>query len=81
MCVKTIRMLANYVGTSGDLVRHHNDDRRFHPTSTDIEIITSLHQEDPEWVFVGGDGKILKYKAKIAVLAERDLTYLMLNHN
>jgi hypothetical protein len=73
-------MLATYEGPRGHLIRHHNDDPRFCETSTDVEIIKSLHEEDPEWIFVGGDGKILRNKVELSVLADCDLTYLIFNH-
>jgi hypothetical protein len=73
-------MLAIYEGSGGHHVRHHNDDPRFSATSTDIDIIQALHSENPEWVFAGGDGKILRNKAELSVLAECNLTYLIFNH-
>lgn len=79
-CVRTARMLAIYEGPRGHLVRHHDDDKRFIKESTDIEIINALHDEDPEWVFVGGDGQILRNKVELSVLADCDLTYLIFNH-
>jgi hypothetical protein len=80
-CVRTARMLAIYEGSKGHHVRHHNDDPRFSEKSTDEEIIKSLHDEDPGWVFVGGDGKILRNKVELSVLAECNLTYLVFHHN
>jgi len=79
-CVRTARMLAIYEGPSGHLIRHHNQDDRFNQKSDDVDIIQTLQQEDPAWVFVGGDGKILKNKVELAALAECDLTYLIFNH-
>lgn len=76
-CVRTARMLAIYEGPTGHDVRHHNDDPRFSATSTDPEILRTLHDEDARWIFVGGDGKILRNKAELAVLADCDLTYLL----
>lgn len=76
-CVRTARMLAIYEGPNGHHVRHHNDDERFNETSEDVDIMRTLHEEDSGWVFVGGDGKILRNKAELAVLAECDLTYLV----
>lgn len=78
-CVRTARMLDIYEGNAGHEVRHHNDDRRFNPRSKDIEIIRTLYEEDPNWIFVGGDGKILRNKVELAVLAECNLTYLIFN--
>ncbi len=78
--VRTARMLSIFEWPSGHHVRHHDDDPRFTRTSRDAEILTALHDEAPDWVFVGGDGKILRNKAELAVLAETDLNYLVLNH-
>jgi hypothetical protein len=74
-------MLAVYEGPKGNLVRHHDDDQRFTRTSRDIDILKTLYQEDPEWIFVGGDGKILKNKAELEVLREVNLTYLLFDGN
>jgi hypothetical protein len=80
-CVRTARMLSIYEGRGGHEVRHHDDDNRFNFKSTDIEILQTLHKEDPDWIFVGGDGMILRNKAELAVLAELDLTYLVFSYN
>jgi len=74
-------MLAIYEGRSGHLVRHHDDDSRFNRASKDTEILGALHDEDPNWIFVGGDGKILRNRVELSVLAETELTYLIFNHN
>ena len=79
-CVRTTRMLAIYEGSRGHLVRHHNDDPRFHRSSADTTILQTLHDDDPSWVFAGDDGKILGNKAGLSVLAECNLTYLMFHH-
>jgi hypothetical protein len=79
VCVRTARILAVYEGAGGNLVRHHNDDKRFTRTSSDIEIITTLYEDDPNWVFVGGDGKILRNKAERLALSECNLMYLFLH--
>jgi hypothetical protein len=78
-CVRTTRMLAIYEGGSrGHTILHHNDDQRFNRRSTDLEIMQALHADDPSWVFVGGDGRILKNRAELAALADCDLTYVLL---
>jgi hypothetical protein len=79
-CVRTARMLAIYEGPRGHHIRHHDDDKRFTKLSGDIEIIRTLYDEDPEWVFVGGDGKILRNRVELSVLADCDLTYLIFNY-
>jgi hypothetical protein len=74
-------MLAIYEGERGHHIRHHNDDSRFCETSTDIDIMRTLYTEDPDWIFVGGDGQILRNKVELAVLAECNLMYLIFNYN
>jgi hypothetical protein len=74
-------MLSIYEGRKGNDVRHHDDDQRFTITSQDTEIIKTLYQEDPSWIFVGGDGKILKNKAEIETLREYNLMYLLFHSN
>ena len=73
-------MLGIHEGDRGYRVRHHNDDPRFNPASEDTFILRTLYDEDPAWVFVGGDGKILRNRAELAVLAEVNLTYLLFDH-
>ncbi len=80
-CRRTARMLSIYEGTTGHLVRHHDDDSRFNHKSKDIEIIETLRDDDSEWIFMGGDGKILRNKVELATLANCDLTYILLNHS
>lgn len=78
-CVRTAKILQVYEGSRGHIVRHHDDDHRFTQTSQDVDIMSTLHNEDPEWVFVGGDGKILRNASESAVLGDCDLTYIFLN--
>ena len=59
-CVRTARMLSIYEGRQGHEIRHHDDDKRFNNRSTDVEILKSLYGEDPNRIFVGGDGMILR---------------------
>ena len=77
--VRTARILAIYEGQNGHEVRHHDDNSRFDRNSKDTYILDSLYEEDPEWIFVGGDGKILKNKVELSVLADHNLTYLLFN--
>ncbi|ODU02067.1 MAG: hypothetical protein ABS79_00925 [Planctomycetes bacterium SCN 63-9] len=81
VCVRTARILSVYEGPNGCHVRHHNDDGRFTRTSPDTEIIKTLYDEDPNWIFVGGDGKIMRNKAELLALRECNLTYLFLHNN
>jgi hypothetical protein len=50
------------------------------PTSTDVQIFQALYNDDPKWIFVGGDGAILRNKAELSVLAELDMSYLVFSH-
>ncbi len=45
----------------------------------DTEIIRTLRDDNPNWVFVGGDGKILRNRVELATLAECDLMSVLLN--
>ncbi len=78
-CRRTARMLHIYGSDDGHEVRHHDDDLRFHPKSKDTEIIRTLHREDPGWVFLSGDGMILRNRVERATLAECNLTYVLLH--
>ncbi len=56
-------------------VRHHDDDPRFIPTTSDIEWIQALGADDPSWIVISGDGRILRNKVEIAALREARLTF------
>lgn len=59
--------------------RAHDDDDRFTPTTPDIEWIEALGVDDPPWVVLSGDGRILRNKAELAVLREAKLTFFCMS--
>jgi PIN like domain len=59
-------------------VRHHDEDPRFHKQTPDTEWMRTLAGDDPAWVVVSGDGRILRNKAERAVLREANLTFFYL---
>ncbi len=56
-------------------VRHHDEDSRFSPTTTDTDWITTLSQDTPPWVTISGDGRILRNKVERAVLLAAGLPF------
>jgi hypothetical protein len=59
-------------------VRHHDEDARFTPTSRDVEWIEKLAADDPAWIVISGDGRILKSRAERAALLEAKLKFFCL---
>lgn len=60
MPIRVARMVDAY--ESVHTVRHHDEDARFCPTTPDEEWITTLAKDDPPWVALSGDGRILTNK-------------------
>lgn len=60
MPIRVARMVNAY--ESDHTIRHHDEDARFRPTTTDEEWITALGADDPPWVALSGDGRILTNK-------------------
>jgi hypothetical protein len=59
---------------------HHDEDKRFHPKTTDTEWMTTLGKDgEPLWVVVSGDGRILKNKAERQILDEAKLPFFCLD--
>jgi hypothetical protein len=56
-------------------VRHHDEDTRFMPTTPDVERIATLGGDDPPWIVVSGDGRILKNKVERSALLATPLTF------
>jgi hypothetical protein len=73
MSIYLARMIGIY--ERGHTVVHHDDVGRFHPTTTDIEWIRSLAADDPPWIILSGDGRILRNKSERAALEEARLTF------
>jgi len=57
-------------------VRHHDEDSRFHTTTPDEVWITALASDDPPWVALSGDGRILKNKVMRARLQQVGLRFV-----
>jgi hypothetical protein len=55
--------------------RHHDSDSRFHLKTPDIEWLTVLGNDEPAWVVIRGDGRILRNRAERQALREANLTF------
>jgi len=60
-------------------VRSYYDDDRFDDTTPDVEWIKVLADDDPAWIIVSGDGRILKNKTELSALKEARLTFFCLS--
>ena len=59
--------------------RSYYDDDRFSETTPDVEWITVLAADDPPWIILSGDGRILKNKTEKSALKEANLTFFCLS--
>ncbi len=59
--------------------RSYYDDDRFTDTTPDVEWIRVLAADDPPWIIISGDGRILKNRAELAALKEAGLTFFCLS--
>jgi hypothetical protein len=59
--------------------QHHNFDSRFHEMTTDVEWLTAIGADEPPWVILSGDGRILKNRAERQVLREVNLTFFCMS--
>ena len=57
----------------------HDRDGRFRTTTPDTEWLSALAADDPPWVVVSGDGRILTRPAERQVLREANLTYFCMS--
>lgn len=73
-----VRFLTIYEEDSNHVIRHHDDDKRFHPTTTDIEWMEALSSDGTDWIVISQDSRILKNKAERAVLQEVGLSFFFL---
>jgi hypothetical protein len=73
MPIRVARMVNAY--ESDHEVRHHDEDSRFQPTTSDEEWITTLGGDDPPWVALSGDGRILKNKVMRAKVHQAGLIF------
>ncbi len=59
-------------------IRAYNDDDRFDETTADVEWIRVLSADNPAWIIISGDGRILKNKIELAALKESKLSFFCL---
>jgi hypothetical protein len=55
--------------------RAHDDDSRFNAQSPDTEWMATLAADDPPWVVISSDNRILRSKAERQALREANLTF------
>jgi len=60
-------------------IRHHDEDPRFTPTTADTEWISIFGGDDPPWIIISGDGRILRNKSELAALREAKLTFFCMS--
>jgi PIN like domain len=58
---------------------HHDEDERFHETTPDVEWMQVISRDDPAWIIISGDGRILKNKVEKQVLTETGLLFFCLD--
>lgn len=73
MSVRIARMMDAYDALHQ--VRHLDDDVRFQPETPDTEWIATLAADDPTWIVLSGDGRILRNKVERATLQTAGLTF------
>lgn len=59
--------------------RSYYDDDRFDDKTPDITWIKVLAADDPPWVVISGDGRILKNKGELSALKEARLMFFCLS--
>ena len=75
-----IARMAQAVEGGRQSITHHDEDRRFQPTTSDIEWMQELFKDgDPPWIVISGDGRILRNKAERKVLDEVGLPFFCLD--
>ena len=60
-------------------MRHHDEDSRFHKESPDEEWITALGKDDPPWIALSGDGRILSNKVMRVRLQQAGLRFFYMS--
>jgi PIN like domain len=55
------------------------DDDRFGDRTPDVEWIKVLAVDDPPWIIISGDGRILRNKTELSALREARLTFFCLS--
>jgi hypothetical protein len=63
------------------LIVHHDEDKRFRPTTSDVEWLNTIGRDKPQPAVVSGDGRILKRPDEARELRSQNLTFFCLaNH-
>ena len=75
--IRVARMIAAY--ETEHTIRHHDDDIRFTTTTSDVDWMKTLSEEEDKWTIVSGDGRILKNKVERAALAESKMRFFCLS--
>ncbi len=60
------------------LVVHHDEDKRFRPTTTDVEWLNTIGSDKPQPAIISGDGRILKRPDEARELRSQNLTFFCL---
>lgn len=74
----TLARMVNEMDREHSVVSYY-DDGRFEATTPDVEWIKALAADDPPWIVVSGDGRILKNKTELSALKEAKLTFFCLS--
>lgn len=77
MSIRIARMVSAI--ETGHTIRHHDDDQRCEPTTEDTAWIAALRADDPPWVVISGDGRILRNKVERAALEEAGLKFFCMS--
>jgi hypothetical protein len=59
--------------------RSYYDDERFGETTPDVTWIKVVASDDPPWIIISGDGRILRNKTELSALKEAKLTFFCLS--
>jgi hypothetical protein len=77
--LKIARMVAA-ISSPEHTIIHLDDDKRFTPTTADVDWLKTLHDDGPPaWIVVSGDGDILRNKVERQVLDDPGLRYFCLS--
>lgn len=71
--------MVDVLGRDHTALSYYNDDR-FTPTTPDVEWIRVIAADDPSWVIVSGDGRILRNKTELSALREAKPTFFCLSN-
>lgn len=75
--IRIARMVAAY--ESSHTVRHLDEDTRFASNTSDVEWLGTLAKDDPTWVVISGDAKILRDRVERSALDKSGLKFFCLD--